>query len=61
MPHQVTVKKNASIAKFTILTASQAQYLQPVSPELLSDHLTKGINDLIADSEHKVYPSEDEI
>ena len=59
MPHQVTVKKKASIAKVTILTASLAHYLQPVSPELLSDHLTKGINGLIADSEHKVYPSED--
>ena len=52
---------NASVAKVTILTASQAQYLQPVSPKLLSDHPTKGINGLIADSEHTVYPSEDEV
>ena len=60
MPHQVTVQKNAQVAKVTILTASQAQYIQPVNPELLTDHLNKSINGLIAGSEHKVYPSNDE-
>ena len=60
LPHQVTVQKNAQVAKVTILTASQAQYLQPVNPEILTDHLNKSINGLIADSENKVYPSNDE-
>ena len=32
LPHQVTVQKNAQVAKVTILTASQKQYLQPVNP-----------------------------
>ena len=60
LPHQVTVKKNAQVAKVTILTSFQAQYLQPVNSEILSDHFHKSINCLIADSEHTVYPSNDE-
>ena len=60
MPYRVTFQKNAQVAKVTFLTAFQAQYLQPVNPELLSDPLNKTVNGLIADSEHKVYPSYDE-
>ena len=60
LPHKVTVSKNAPVAKVTILTAKQAEYLHPVTPELLSDHLTKGINGLIADNKTKVYASSDE-
>ena len=60
LPHQVTGQKNAQVAEVTILTASQAQYLQPVNPDFLTDHLKKSVNGLIADSEHKVYPSNDE-
>ena len=59
LPHKVTVSKNAAVAKVTILTAKQAQYLHPISPELLTDHLTKSVYGLIADSETKVYPSTD--
>ena len=57
LAHKVTVSKNASIAKVTILTAKQAQYLQPVSPALLSEHFSKSVNTLIADTGAKVYPS----
>ena len=42
------------------MTAKQAQYLHPINPELLFDHLTKSIIGLIEDSETKVYPSTDE-
>ena len=60
LPYKVTVTKNVPVAKVTILTAKQAQYLHPINPELLFDHLTKSINGLIEDSETKVYPSTDE-
>ena len=59
LPYKVTVTKNVPVAKVTILTAKQAQYLHPINPELLFDHLTKSINGLIEDSETKVYPSTD--
>ena len=42
------------------MTAKQAQYLHPINPELLFDHLTESIKGLIEDSETKVYPSTDE-
>ena len=43
LPYKVTVPKNVPVAKVTILTAKQAQYLHPINPELLFDHLTKSI------------------
>ena len=52
---QSTVTKNVPVAKVTILTAKQAQYLHPINPELLFDHLTKSINGLIEDSETKEF------
>ena len=49
------------IARITILTPKQAQYLQPNNPRLLSDYFIQNINALIEDSEMKVSPSTDEL
>ena len=61
LPHKVTVQKNSVIARITILTPKQAEYLQPINPQLLSNYFNQNINALIQDSEIKVSPSTDEL
>ena len=61
LPHKVTVQKNSVIARITILTPKQAEYLQSINPQLLSNYLNQNINALIQDSENKVSPSTDEL
>ena len=61
LPHKVTVRKNSVIARITILTPKQAEYLQPINPQLLSNYFNQNINALIQDSEIKVSPSTDEL
>ena len=59
LPHKNTVQKNSVIARITILTPKQAEYLQPVNPQLLSNNFNQNINAHIQDSEIKVSPSSD--
>ena len=61
LPHKVTVQKNSVIARITILTPKQADHLQPINPQLLSNYFNQNINALIQDSEIKVSPSSDEL
>ena len=61
LPHKVTVQKNSVIARITILTPKQAEYLQPINPQLLLNYYNQNINALIQDSEIKVSPSTDEL
>ena len=51
LPHKVTARKNSRI---TILTPKQAEYLQPINPQLLSNYFNQNINALIQESEIKV-------
>ena len=60
LPHKVTVQKNSIIARITILTPKQAEYLQPINPQLLTTYFNENINALIQDSDIKVSPSPDE-
>ena len=41
LPHKVTVQKNSVIARITILTPKQAEYLQPINPQLCRITLTR--------------------
>ena len=59
LPHKVTIQKNTSIARITILTAKQADYLQPVDPALLANYFEDNITSLISDSETPNYTSPD--
>ena len=61
LPHKITISRNASVAKVTILTAKQAQYLQLVSPEVRTQYFTQSVNALVADSDSKVLPSSDDL
>ena len=61
LPHKVTFQKNSVIARITILTPKQAEYLQPINPQLLSNYFNQNIIVLIQDSEIKVSPSTDEL
>ena len=60
LPHKVTVQKNSIIARITILTPKQAEYLQPINPQLLTTYFNENIKALIQDSDIKVSPSPDE-
>ena len=42
--HKVTIPKNTSIARITILTAKHADYLQPVNPVLLTIYFNVSTN-----------------
>ena len=44
LPHKVTVQKNSIIARITILTPEQAEYLQPINPQLLTTYFNDKIN-----------------
>ena len=57
LPHKVTVQKNSTIARITILTPKLAEYLQQINPQLLTTHFNENINALIQDSDIKVSPS----
>ena len=48
------------LARITVLTPKQAEFLQPINPQLLSDYFNQDINALIQDIEIKVYSSSDE-
>ena len=61
MPSIVKISRNASIARVTILTTKQAQYLHPISPELLTQHLNKSFNALVTDFEPKIQIKENEL
>ena len=61
MPNIVKIARNASIAKVTILTAKQAQYLQPISPELFSQHLNKSFNALVTEFEPNIQMKDNEL
>ena len=47
LPHKVTVPKNSLIARVTVLTAKQAEFLQPINPQLISDYFNQNIKALI--------------
>ena len=44
----ITVPKDTKIAKLLILTPKQASYIQPLNPELLSEHLNNSVNELVS-------------
>ena len=53
-PIEITVAKDTAIAKFTILTEKQAEYIQPIDPSLFSlDNFQ--LNELVT-SHEKVDP-----
>ena len=60
LPHEISVPRNTIFARITVLTPKQAEFVQPINPQLLSDYFNQDINTLIQDSEIKVYPSSDE-
>ena len=60
LTHNVTIPKNTSNACITILTAKQADYLQPVNPELLTNFFNDNINSLISDTTTPPNMSSDE-
>ena len=60
LPHKVAVQKNSVIARITILTPKQAEYVKPINHQLVSNYFNQNINSIIQDSEIKVLPSSDE-
>ena len=56
LPHKVTVQKNSTIARITILTPKLAESSQHINPQLLTTHFNENINALIQDSDIKVSP-----
>ena len=52
--------KNSLIARVTVLTPKQAEFIQPIN-HLISNYFNQNINALIEDSETKVYPSTDQL
>ena len=47
LPLKITIPKNTIIARITISTPKQAEYLQPNIPQLLSDYFNQNINALV--------------
>ena len=44
------VPKGSLVAKVSLLSPQQAQFLQPIIPELINERVNESINDLIANS-----------
>ena len=48
----ITVPKGTLVAKVSLLSPQQAQFLQPISPELINEHVNESINEHIATSDY---------
>ena len=46
----ILVPKGTLVAKVTLLSPQQAQYLQPVNPELMTNYINQSVTELIASS-----------
>ena len=57
----ITVREGTLVAKVSLLSPQQAQFLQPISPELTNEHVNESFNELIATSGNPemVIPSPD--
>ena len=41
LPHKISVPRNTVTARITVLTPKQAEYLQPINPQLLSEYFNR--------------------
>ena len=57
LSHKISVPRNTIIARNTVLTPKQAEFLPLINPQLLTDCFNQNINALFQDSQIKVYPS----